>query len=124
MILSERKRNRFSVYGRRGGKDQLANLGGLHRLNKPQRSHDVVVIVFERFGYRLGDGFQSREMNDSAALVVDQCRFQEIAITNVAAHHWRRDAGNSLNPLQHLWLAVAEIIKDDDRVSVANQLDA
>src|SRR5690349_7536243 len=63
-------------------------------------------------------------MDHCTALVLDHRRFQEIAITHVSAHRRGRNAGNALNPIENFGLTVAEIVINDDRISMIDQLDA
>ena len=86
------------------------NVSLLHGLDQPQRADHVVVVICERITNRLGNGFQSGEMDDGAASVQRQCLKQRVAVANIAVDRGGRDPGDALDPVQHLVTAIAEIV--------------
>src|SRR3546814_4154377 len=85
-------------------------------LFRAQRAADIIVIISDRFGDRFADRLQPGEVNDGLDPMIGDRRAHCLAVANVADDQRDRPAGDRLQPVDHLRLAVRQIVEADDPV--------
>src|SRR5690349_15892000 len=108
VILRNGQIFRIAVDRRCARKNQPANTVALHRVQKAQRTDEIIVIVQGREPRRLGDGGASREMDDGLNHVTPEYRVNFCRIVQAA--------DNQLAGLDGLAVTLAQIIINPDSV--------
>ena len=118
-------RHHFRVPINRGRRAeyQPEHLCAGHRLEQPQRTDDIVVVIAHRQRHRLTDCLQAGKMDDRLDRIGRKNPVQRIGVTDVPVDQLRPLATNLLDALQHLGRTVAEIIENQHIVVAVQQLD-
>ena len=92
----------------------LLDAGVLHGAEQPVRSDDIMIVIFERLGDGILDGFQSGEMHHRRAAILRQHPLQRPLVADIALDHRKRLPADSLDALKRQRTAVGEIVEHDD----------
>jgi hypothetical protein len=122
-VFGDRHRGRIAVHGRRGAEHERLDAEFRHRLEQHDTAGHVVVVIAQRLGHRLADGFQAGEVDHGIDLVGGKSRFHRRAVADVGLDQFKGLAGNLLNALLHRALGIREVVDHDHVVPGILQLD-
>ncbi|ABX22043.1 hypothetical protein SARI_02166 [Salmonella enterica subsp. arizonae serovar 62:z4,z23:-] len=112
----------IAINGGGGAKNKVFNVGRTHGADQPQRTVDVVVIVLQRPGDRFADGFQAGKVNHGIYSVIVQNFGYKRFVANIAFDKGRVLTAQTFDNGQYAAFAVAEVIEDDDVMTILQQL--
>lgn len=118
-IFAERKvfGIRVSVDGCGGGKDEIVESVLPHFVEQDERSGDVVLVVFPRFGDGFTNSLVAGKMDDSVKCFGIEEGTDDRAVADVADYEARAFAGNRLDPVERLRRAVGQIVQNGHGVA-------
>ena len=114
----------IAVDGGGGAKDKVFDVRCAHGGNETQSTVDVVIVILKRFRNGFTDGFQTREVDHRFDGVVVKDLGHQRFVADVAFHESRLFTAKAFNHRQHAALTVAQVVEDDDVVTVLQQLHA
>ena len=83
-----------------------------------------LLVVFQRKTAAFPDGLEAREVNDGVDRMRSEDSAQKRLVAHVAAIEYGRNARDCLDLLRHVRRSVGKIVRDNDRMSGLDQLDA
>ena len=110
LVQGERLRRAVDRRGR--AEDEALHARGAHRLQEPQRAHDVVVVVFERLDDRFAHGLEPCEMDDGLDFLLTEHAFERSLVADVALDEFRRPSGDRPDALGDAAVGVREIVEE------------
>src|SRR5712691_2377461 len=124
MLLHERQRPGFAVYGRGGAEDDALHAVRAHSLEQPKRTANVDVVVTNRHGDRLAHRFEAGEVNDRSVAAGGEHAFEECAIAHVAGLKLYAASGEPPDSCGDARAAIHEAVDDANFVAGLHQLHA
>ena len=112
----------IAVDGGGGAKDEVFDVGRAHGGDETQGTVDVVVVILERLRNGFTDRFQTREVDHRFDGVVVKDLGHQRFIADVAFHEGGLFTAKAFNHRQHAALAVAQVVENDDVMTVLQQL--